>query len=473
MKKKVIIIGGGIAGLSSGVYALKNGFDVTILESHSIPGGNCTSWKRKGYQFEGGMHWLTGSGKDTELNKLWHYVGALDDSVVIHNKEPFTEFDFKGTAIRLYRDVNKTQEHLTELFPEDTAEIEKLCNSIRQLANNEMPDDVYASNFKSEGLKELFRSFIGDYQGPIPIFFFFTFGTFAIGDGGFPEGGSLPFAGRIAKTVTSLGGEILYNTKAEQVIVENGKAVGVLANNIHSNTTTKMDADFVVVTSDTMTIDILFEIPAKALWIDEMRRVTHPTMCTFISLGINADLKKYPTQYVFKLTKPINFVNHPMEYLHVNNYADDPNFSPAGKTAMTVILGGDTYDFWRGAKEGGTYEEEKQKLADTIIAAIEKQIPETTGKFEVIDVATPLTYERYCGTWKGSYMTAMTPEVKMEPYPPVVDNISRLYFAGQRMMPPGGFPIALTTARTAIEYLCKDANVVFANEGANVDLQLI
>ena len=35
--KKVIIIGGGIAGLSAGVYARRSGFDVTILEQHTIP----------------------------------------------------------------------------------------------------------------------------------------------------------------------------------------------------------------------------------------------------------------------------------------------------------------------------------------------------------------------------------------------------------------------------------------------------
>ena len=43
MTNKIVVIGGGIAGLSAGVYARKCGFDVTILESHSIAGGNCTS----------------------------------------------------------------------------------------------------------------------------------------------------------------------------------------------------------------------------------------------------------------------------------------------------------------------------------------------------------------------------------------------------------------------------------------------
>ena len=47
--KKIIIIGAGIAGLSAGIYALKNGFDVTIYESHFLPGGMCTAWQRRGW----------------------------------------------------------------------------------------------------------------------------------------------------------------------------------------------------------------------------------------------------------------------------------------------------------------------------------------------------------------------------------------------------------------------------------------
>jgi len=52
MGKSVIIVGAGIAGLSAGCYSMKNGFQTTIFESHSIPGGLCTAWKRKGYTFD-------------------------------------------------------------------------------------------------------------------------------------------------------------------------------------------------------------------------------------------------------------------------------------------------------------------------------------------------------------------------------------------------------------------------------------
>ena len=53
--KKILIIGGGIAGLSAGIYARRSGFDAAILEMHTIPGGNSTSWKRNGFLFEGGL----------------------------------------------------------------------------------------------------------------------------------------------------------------------------------------------------------------------------------------------------------------------------------------------------------------------------------------------------------------------------------------------------------------------------------
>ena len=56
--KKIIIIGAGIAGLSAGIYARKNGYDATIYELHFLPGGLCTAWKRAGFTFEGCMHYV-------------------------------------------------------------------------------------------------------------------------------------------------------------------------------------------------------------------------------------------------------------------------------------------------------------------------------------------------------------------------------------------------------------------------------
>ena len=493
MKKKVIVIGGGIAGLSAGVYAQRCGFDVTVLESHSMAGGNCTSWKRKGYLFEGGMHWLSGSGKKEALHKMWRHVGALDDSVKIRYSEPFMEYDHEGTLIPLYRNIDSTEKHLLSLSPGDEKEIRKLCGNIRKVKNLAMPvsdirrvkatrktrpsisllfsalsamclmrnfskisRDTYVDRFSHEGLRNLIRSCINEKSGIVPLFF--TMGVLARGDGGFPEGGSLPFVSRIVKTFTALGGKILCGTRADRVLTEKGKASGVLAADEH------MPADAVIVTIDTMAMEHLFDVPPKAPWLDEMRAATEPTMNTFISLGIDADLGKYPRIYIFKPGKPVTLATQAHEYLSVNNYANDLVYSPEGKTAMTISLCGDTYDFWKKAREENRYEKEKQNLAEAVIEALAEQIPETGGRVELWDIATPLTYERYCGNWKGSWMTEMTPGMKMKTYPAVIKGLPGVYFAGQRMIPPGGLPAALMSGRAAVQYLCRDTNTVFISE---------
>ena len=491
--KEVIIIGGGIAGLSAGVYAQKCGFHTTILESHNIPGGNCTSWKRKGYLFEGGMHWLTGSRKNDVLNSMWRHVGALNDSVTIHMAEPFMEYDHKGMPIRIYRDLERSEKHLLELSPADGKEIKKLYGYVRKVQNLAMPvtdirgvevtkkrrmtlsflfsalpalrlmgkltkksRDEYINRFTHEGIRDMLRSCTTENSGIMP--YVFTMGTLARRDGGFPEGGSLPFSSRIAETFTSLGGKILYNTRADRVIVENGKATGVIAGN------QRFDADAVIVSSETLTAGDLFDVPVNSGWLDDMKAKTKPTMCTFISLGINADLKKYNHSIVFKLEQQIKLANETYEYLSVNNYAADPVYSPQGKTAMTIQLSGDTYDYWKQAKEEGRYGEEKEKIGNMIIAAIEAQFPEAAGQVEVCDVATPLTYQRYCGGWKGSWMTEMTPGMEIKSYPCIIKGLDRVYFAGHRLMPPGGLPVALMSGRTAVQHLCRDTGTLFISE---------
>lgn len=49
-----------MAGLSAGCYALKNNFQVTIVEHNAALGGVCTAWERPPYQIDGCIHWLTG-----------------------------------------------------------------------------------------------------------------------------------------------------------------------------------------------------------------------------------------------------------------------------------------------------------------------------------------------------------------------------------------------------------------------------
>jgi phytoene dehydrogenase-like protein len=491
--KKVVVIGAGIAGLSAGIYAQKCGFDVTILESHSIAGGICTAWRRKGYLFEGGMHWLTGSGKNESLHKMWQHIGALNDNVKIHYSDPFIEYNHKGTPIRFYRNVDKTEKHLLSVSPADEKMIRQMSKHIRRVKNLSRPifdlrgvkvtkrsrtplpklfsalfallysrklakisRNEFMNGFSHEGLRNLLRTYTGDMGGL--TFLMITLGSLTRGDSGFPEGGSLPFVERITDTFTSLGGNLRLNTRADRVVVENGKVKGVMVGNEF------LPSDAVIVSADTMAIDYLFDVPLQADWLSGMRKKVTPVINTFVSFGIEADLSKYPHVFMLIPEKPIQLADYNYSYLIITNYAADPVYSPAGKTAITINIQGDTYDFWKKAKEENRYIDEKKKLEEQLTAALAKLIPETEGRIEVCDIATPLTYERYCGCWKGSWMTILVPGTNIEDYPPVVNGISGVYFAGQRMSPPGGLPMALMSARTAVQYLCRDTKTLFVSE---------
>ena len=73
-KKKVIIIGAGISGMTAGIYALDNGYDVTIYERHSIVGGQCTGWDRKGAYIDGCAHWIVGTNPNSDFYPIWRHL---------------------------------------------------------------------------------------------------------------------------------------------------------------------------------------------------------------------------------------------------------------------------------------------------------------------------------------------------------------------------------------------------------------
>lgn len=79
--KKIVIIGGGISGLSAGIYGQKAGFQSEIYEKNAVAGGQCMGWNRKVYHIDNCIHWLTGTKKGTGLRRVWEDLGALGDDI--------------------------------------------------------------------------------------------------------------------------------------------------------------------------------------------------------------------------------------------------------------------------------------------------------------------------------------------------------------------------------------------------------
>jgi hypothetical protein len=58
-------------------------------------------------------------------------------------------------------------------------------------------------------------------------------------------------------------------------------------------------------------------------------------------------------------------------------------------------------------------------------------------------------------------MSMMGKGQSMTSYPSKPEVIKNVYFAGQRLMAPGGLPVAAETGRKAVQYLCRDTETVF------------
>jgi phytoene dehydrogenase-like protein len=497
MSNKVIVVGAGIAGLSAGIYAAQSGFDVTIAEKHDIAGGVCTSWRRKGYLFEGGIHWMTGTSPSSIINKFWRETGALEDKTPIYNNDPYLYLNYEGVDLFLYRNVKRLREHLLCISPQDKNAIDKLCKDINAYAaikdseQNEkevklkftatppslrdffamipalfrmnkhlqMPACEYLNMFKHPGIRLLLASSVPSYFPAMPLLF--TIAVKSAGDGGYPEGGSLPMTARMADTYTALGGKLLLGTKVEKVLVENGEARGVMADG------RRIDADAVIVANDTLTaIPALFDTPPADDWINGLKEdEAQSCVCTFAGIGVKADFSRLPPAVILKLKEPLDVAGEKIPDIIVNNYSGHSGYAPEGGTALTLILGtDDTYDWWLRAKNSGVYEDEKNKLKLKLETILVSAFPQAREKIEVIDIATPLTYERYTGSWHGSWMGKIIPGVKMrKKYPCTLKDIRHAYFAGFRMEFPGGLPGALISGRRAAQLVCRDFDVVFQN----------
>ena len=485
--EKIVIVGAGISGLSAGIYAARSGFDVTIVEQHSMAGGLSTGWSRKGYYFEGGMHWLTGSNPNLPLNKIWKETGALQENNPIENRDPlYTFIGPDGKTLCLHRYLPQMQEELIRYAPEDKHRIKKMCRAVKAFTNFYMPvmdekgckcknpvqlhlsDFIkmlpaiarvpglvkiscpeYIAKFKNENLRHLLSSVIGYRYNALS--FIYTLGSFASGDSGYPAGGSVRMANNMLEKYKSLGGKILFNTKVENVIIDEYVARGV------ETSAGVIQADAVIITQDARTaVDTLFDTMIDEPWVNAMRHNVISEQNIFVGLGIKADLSRLPYSCVFPLEKPFEYAGCKWNEFRIYNYAAYKEHSPEGSTSVTCLLLGDSYAFWKAAKADGTYKEKKKELGELFVKELSRFIPEAASALEVIDVATPCTYERYTSSFEGSWMSVWEKGGKQCNYPYFLESCLGVYFAGQRIRMPGGLPIAVYTGRQAVQCICRD-----------------
>ncbi len=493
MTEKVIIIGGGIAGLSAGCYAQINGYDSEIYEMHNIPGGLCTAWKRQGYTFDGCIHWLVGSKEGTSMHKVWKRIGALTDQPIHHHEEFTRVSDSSGRTAIQYTNLDRLEQHLLQLSPGDEQVIRELVNGARKLEKIEMPvgkpqelsgltDGMkmmwemrpflgvmskyskisigeFTARFKDPLVRELFSSIIDPRYYMMALMA--TMGSLAAKDAGWPQGGSMVFAQQAARRYEELGGKIHYKSRVNKIIVEENRAVGIELDN------GERVEGVVISAADgyTTLFKLLGEeyVPEK---IGKYYTDQYPTITSVIVfLGVDFDFSNTPHSSIFPLDKPLEIGGRVQKNIGFKNYCFDPTMSPPEKSVVGSVMYTEN-DYWENLySDREKYNKEKELVAQQVIREFEKNFPQASGKVEVIDVVTPVTFTRYTGAWKGAYMSWIsTPKSGMLRLPKQLPGLKDFYMAGLWTMASAGLPGAAITGREVIQILCAKDKKQFIGE---------
>lgn len=124
---------------------------------------------------------------------------------------------------------------------------------------------------------------------------------------------------------------------------------------------------------------------------------------------------------------------------------------------MLTVVYETSFDYWNDLlKDKEEYKAEKEKIANTVISELDKCFPGFKSKVEITDVATPTTYVRYTGNWKGTYQgwanNPINAAIRMKKTLPGLDNF---YLSGQWIFSGGGIPLVANVGRHVIQILCK------------------
>lgn len=495
--KKVTIIGGGVAGLSAGIYSAMNGFDTEIFEMHSVAGGQCTAWERNKFRFDYCLHWLVGTSKGA-FNEIWKETNVLNDKTEIVNHDIHSLIiDKDGNKFFIYSNIDRWEEYLISIAPEDTGTIKKMCNDMRKSSLIEpfslppelrslldyiriVPKMMPVFNlvrkfgrmtvneyfdrlaFKNERLKSvLYR--IYDDRNFSALGFIFMLGWFGQKNAGYIKGGSFNLAQRMVDKYVRLGGKISYRKKVEKIIVRDDTVQGIVLTD-----GTAVNSEYVIGAADGYTT--IYKM-LEGKYVSKSVDYAYKNWEFFppivqVSFGVNKIIGS-EAPVIINSSRDLSIGRTRLKYgFSVMNYSYDPVMAPEGKTTI-VMRFESPWNLWENL-EGKEYREEKIQIEKDALSCLEKIYPGVSMYIEVIDVATPKTNVRFTGVTRGAYEGFMPSRDNMlKNLSMKLPRLKNFYMAGQWLSPGGGLPPSAQTAKWAVQMICKKERKKFVTRPVN------
>jgi phytoene dehydrogenase-like protein len=493
-ERHVLIVGGGLAGLSAGCYLRASGFRTTIVEHHSSLGGVCASWTRGPYTIDGCLQWLTGGAFDV----LYRELGLLPRLQLRTLNEFATYRDVRsGVEVVVGRDLDEIARQLRAISPADAAEIDSVVAGARKLVGLKPPIEQAPelTTFRQQIKKlwsmrhelptiEQFRVPLGKWTAQwlesealrrfflrlmpadAPVLFLqMMLGYLEQGWLSRPDGGARALLEALIDTYRSLDGRSLLRQTVDEILVDDGHASGVrLADG------TILEADLVISTAS-MPETVLRLLGGRYGARETRARLDRWTLVAPIvlaSFGVASPLADTPSSQIIDGVEPFDVGGRQNDHLRVRIYNDEPSFAPVGHTVVQVSLE-TQYAWWATRRD--RYQLEKDAVAEQVLQRLDAHVPGVHAAVQMRDVATPLTFWNAARSWRGAYEGWLpSPDAVFQHLDKTLSGLNGFYMAGQWLEPGGGIPMALMSGRQVAEIVCADEEIELVHQPARVEL---
>lgn len=494
--KKLLVIGGGVSGLSAGIHARLLGFECTIVEKNANAGGIATTWERGGYHLDASMHWLTGTQPGNDTYEMWKTLGVLGDHVdMVENTEQGV-YEYGGESITVYADLEKFREELLRVAPEDKRAINQLIRDIKAVALMDMPaaapveflpkedklkllipmirmgmqvkgrttmtNGEYSKRFKSPILRKYFN--IWPQGQDMHMGYLFKAAMMNRGNANYPKGGSAGIIANMQRRFTELGGELITSKEAERIDIKDGELECV-----RFKDGSTMYADYVLCSCDPdITLNKLlggkYDVPEfTERYRDREHYYLNSSVITF--LGLDLVPEGHPENMQFE-GEPLTVSSITVDRFSLRTFTFEPDFAPEGHTLLSadIIQQDDDFAFWRDLRENdmAAYKAEKKRIGEELIRRIVARFPEWEGHIKVVDVLTPATYNRYTGAYNGAWMAFRANSGgKRMTHTGEIPGIRNVMLTGQWLQPSGGLPVAGAMSKFSVQRIAKREGMEF------------
>ena len=506
----VVVVGGGLSGLTCAALFSKAGKKTALLEMDAHVGGYLAGFERSGFKFDSSIHWLNQCGSDGSVTKALKWIG--DDFPRCRDLKNIRRFVTDKHSFVLTNNPDELKAELIKTFPHEEKGLIRFFRDAKKMSE---VLGQYSTRIKGAAPGSFLKK-IKSVLATIKFGMFFVKFVRFTGEKGVlkglkryfndpdlldlwsieidllsclipiawsynkdyqcaPVGGAETIPKWLESKCRENGCDVFLGAKVEKINNNGSLASGVTAR--RNGEELNLKSDVVIVASD---VEAFYErlIDPELTSPDLLERLKNAELySSAVTLSIGLDCKAeelgFTEEMIILADSSVSrgdsscgsakdsciTVFSPTER--------DPSLAPDGKGTLVIFVPAffDHFDKW-GTEigesgelvRGEKYQQIKKEFADTLLERVEKSLKkDLRSHIEYLDIATPVSYFRYTGNRLGSMMGARPGksnyQAKIAHHKTPLENV---YLSGHWSALGGGVPIAVSTALSSFLFAAKE-----------------